>query len=176
MLISIAKSIVRVLAVGTLLLWFAPGLRNGLAGWHLSRLALLGGALYGAGAAINGGCAFSTLNQLADGHLRMLLTFVGLAVGALADLALVGGGRMQLPSPTLMLVIELFPWVYGSWSCPSTLRQQAETLVAISASPWPIQWFLFAAMHGGLDLAAQELSSRVAAVVELVEKPGRRPS
>jgi len=45
MLISIAKSIVRVLAVGTLLLWFAPGLRNGLAGWHLSRLALLGGAL-----------------------------------------------------------------------------------------------------------------------------------
>jgi len=43
--------------------------------------ALLGGVIFGMGAAINRGCAFSTLTRLASGDLGMILTLAGLAVG-----------------------------------------------------------------------------------------------
>lgn len=43
--------------------------------------ALLGGWLFGIGAALNGGCSLSTLHRLADGELGMLGTLLGFAAG-----------------------------------------------------------------------------------------------
>lgn len=47
-------------------------------------LALLGGALFGIGAAINGGCSLSTLQRLADGELAMVATVLAFCGGLLA--------------------------------------------------------------------------------------------
>lgn len=43
--------------------------------------ALLGGWLFGVGAALNGGCSLSTLHRLADGELGMLASLLGFAAG-----------------------------------------------------------------------------------------------
>jgi len=43
--------------------------------------ALAGAALFGVGAAVNGGCSLSTLQRLADGDLGMLLTLAGFVLG-----------------------------------------------------------------------------------------------
>jgi hypothetical protein len=50
---------------------------------NLSAAGLLGGFAFGLGAALNGGCAFSTMNRFARGDLRMLGTLLGLFVGPL---------------------------------------------------------------------------------------------
>jgi len=47
-------------------------------------LVLFGGFVFGAGAAVNGGCSLSTLQRLADGELGMLLTLLGLGLGLLS--------------------------------------------------------------------------------------------
>lgn len=47
-----------------------------LVGW-----ALLGGWLFGIGAAVNGGCSLSTLHRLVDGEWSMLATLAGFALG-----------------------------------------------------------------------------------------------
>jgi len=44
-------------------------------------LALLGGFLFGLGATINRGCAFSNLQRLADADWRMLATLAGFLAG-----------------------------------------------------------------------------------------------
>ena len=43
---------------------------------------LLGGLLFGLGAALNRGCAFSNLQRLADGDWRMLASLVGFLAGS----------------------------------------------------------------------------------------------
>ena len=69
---------------GTGLLWLAgpaqpvPGAPMGGLG------ALLGGLLFGLGAALNKGCSLSTLTRLAEGQWAMLLTLAGFALGARA--------------------------------------------------------------------------------------------
>jgi len=45
---------------------------------------LLGGFVFGVGAAVTGGCAMSVLQRLADGDLTMVLTLLGLGIGMLA--------------------------------------------------------------------------------------------
>ena len=52
----------------------------------------------------------------------------------------------------------LYP-LYGSWSYSSMLQQGVERLVAISASPWPIQWVLFAAMFAGMVMSTWQRRS-----------------
>ena len=79
MLVSFAKTVVWVVLVTLLLGWWAP-VRAGSA-WNLSLIALAGGFLFGLGAAMNRGCAFSTLTGLAAGRLGMLLTLVGFGLG-----------------------------------------------------------------------------------------------
>ena len=74
MLFSFAKTILWVLAISLPLIWLLPGARASGSGWAISVSILAGGFLFGVGAALNGGCAFSTLWKLGDGQLRMLLT------------------------------------------------------------------------------------------------------
>lgn len=88
MFLSFAKAVLWASAVGSLLVvWFnlpAPMIlmRASLA------FALLGGFVFGVGAAINGGCSLSTLQRFADGDLSMLVTIVGFGVGAVGWLEL----------------------------------------------------------------------------------------
>jgi len=49
--------------------------------------AFLGGLVFGIGAVLNGGCAFSTLTRLGKGNLGMLVTLSGFALGLLLYLA-----------------------------------------------------------------------------------------
>jgi uncharacterized membrane protein YedE/YeeE len=51
-------------------------------------LAALGGFVFGAGAALNGGCSLSTLQRLVDGELAMLGTLLGFALGLVGWLAM----------------------------------------------------------------------------------------
>ncbi|GJL91633.1 YeeE/YedE thiosulfate transporter family protein [Hyphococcus sp.] len=50
--------------------------------WPLTGWSIGGGLLFGVGAAINGGCTFSTLTRIGDGDLNMSATVVGWIVGA----------------------------------------------------------------------------------------------
>lgn len=49
---------------------------------------IAGGFLFGLGAAMNGGCSFSTLSKLAQGELHMALTLPGFVAGAIAATSL----------------------------------------------------------------------------------------
>ncbi|MEO8459382.1 MAG: YeeE/YedE thiosulfate transporter family protein [Dokdonella sp.] len=53
-------------------------------------VAMLGGFLFGVGAAVNGGCSMSTLQRLADGYLPMLATLLCFCIGSVLLVAFVG--------------------------------------------------------------------------------------
>ena len=53
-LASFGKSVLWVLAVAVTFLWIDPAIASGLNGWELSRQTLMGGLLFGAGAALMG--------------------------------------------------------------------------------------------------------------------------
>lgn len=73
--------------------------------------ALLGGALFGVGAAINGGCSFSTLQRLADGELGMLVSLAGMFLG----FAVTSHGLNELATSIALQPIETeWPWQH-SW-------------------------------------------------------------
>lgn len=82
--------------------------------------ALAGGALFGMGAALNGGCSLSTLHRLADGDLAMLATLAGLVLGVSAwALTLPGAG--VFPPGDRALVASFWvrwpagaPWLLGA--------------------------------------------------------------
>jgi toxin CptA len=50
--------------------------------YEVSAAAVLGGALYGLGTFINGGCLFGTVARLASGNLSFVTALPGLALGA----------------------------------------------------------------------------------------------
>src|SRR5215467_10365997 len=50
----------------------------------LTALSLLGGFVFGIGAALNGGCAVSTVTRLGNGELRMLMTVLGMVIAIAA--------------------------------------------------------------------------------------------
>lgn len=111
-LASITKSILWVLAITVPAIWLLPEARGDQTGWTLSTLTLAGGMIYGVGAAINGGCAFSTLNQLADGKLRMLGALFGFCSGALVVLKLARSGHLTLPLAIHVAVLSRFSIVF----------------------------------------------------------------
>ena len=98
MLLSFLKTVLWVILATFILQYvFRVDSTQPLQSWDISTLALIGGFVFGVGAAINGGCALGTLGRLGNGELRMLLTLVGLGLG------LAAGGYSQirhwLPSP-----------------------------------------------------------------------------
>ncbi len=83
MLLSFAKIVLWVAAITAILVWLAPFPETRAAQvWALSPAALVGGFVFGVGAALNGGCAFYTLSRLGDGHLRMAVSILGFVLGA----------------------------------------------------------------------------------------------
>ena len=79
--------------------------------------ALAGGFVFGAGAAINGGCSLSTLHRLVDGNLGMLATLAGFLVGVGAWVwlmaASIPAGQATVPSVWLRLP-GVAPWLLGA--------------------------------------------------------------
>lgn len=61
--------------------WFCPAARVGEI-YAFAPAGLAGAALFGAGAAINGGCNFGTLTRFATGDTTFAMTAVGGALGA----------------------------------------------------------------------------------------------
>jgi uncharacterized protein len=98
MLAGIGKSVLWVVVVTIPFLWFMPAAAAALGGWRLSGISLLGGLLFGVGAAVNGACAFSTLARLADGQLAMLGTLAGFLLGIVGFELLAGAGFLHAPS------------------------------------------------------------------------------
>jgi uncharacterized protein len=110
MLVSIAKSSLWVTAVTVTAILLMPSAGMDLIGWPLTGAAVLGGFLFGAGAAINGACAFSTMARLVDGECRMLVTVAALAFGVLGFVTLVDWHWLERPVPTRALASNLTAW------------------------------------------------------------------
>src|SRR4051794_16953637 len=85
---------------------------------RLTLLVLFGAFLFGIGAALNSGCAVSTVNHLASGDGLMLITLAGLAAGSLFAVQVngrVGVGAIPfLATPgTLQAAIIVMAWIWA---------------------------------------------------------------
>jgi uncharacterized protein len=84
------------------LVWLAPSAELA-ASLPITLAALIGGLLFGAGAAINGGCAFGTLTRLSAGDMSFLATIAGIAAAvALRRSYGSGWGERPLASASLL--------------------------------------------------------------------------
>jgi uncharacterized membrane protein YedE/YeeE len=128
MLVSVGKSMLWVWAVTIPIFWLMPALGTGVSGWPLTGLTMLGGFAFGLGAAVNGGCAFSTMARLADGEGKMLATVGGFAVGVFCFVMLVGWQWLPRPAPTPALIGDLIGWamvpafVFLAWAVYESVR------------------------------------------------------
>lgn len=104
MLASIGKSSLWVIALTVPFLWLVPAAAYGIGGWQLTATALAGGLAFGLGAAINGGCAYSTMTRLMDGEVRMAASIGGFSVGIFTFLALVDLQWLTRPAPAPALL------------------------------------------------------------------------
>lgn len=141
MLWSFGKTILWTMAVTALLLWALPETRATLTGWKVSVFGLAGGLIFGMGAVINGGCAFSTLTRLGDGRLSMLLSLLGFGLGVLGHTMLESRALVPAVAPDdailaqserwpLLLFIALSAW--GVWECVRLWRTRPAGLGLLS--------------------------------------------
>jgi hypothetical protein len=103
-LLGIGKSVLWVSAITVPVFLLMPSASAALGGWPLTGAAVLGGLVFGVGAAVNGACAYSTLARLADGEGGMLVAAVAFALGILLYLMLVDAGVLDRPVPAPALV------------------------------------------------------------------------
>jgi hypothetical protein len=108
-LLGIGKSVLWVSAITVPVFLLMPSASAGLSGWPLTGTALLGGLVFGVGAAVNGACAYSTLARLADGEGGMLVAAAAFALGVLLYLMLVAGGLIDRPAPA-PAVVGMLGW------------------------------------------------------------------
>ncbi|PKO76430.1 MAG: hypothetical protein CVU21_13275 [Betaproteobacteria bacterium HGW-Betaproteobacteria-15] len=87
--------------------------------------SVVGGLLFGMGAAVNGGCSLSTLQRLADGETRLFTTLVFFVVGSLVVTWLQSLGTVPWPhvealwwnaiGPGIRTVLMLILLVWAVW-------------------------------------------------------------
>jgi len=82
MLASFGKTILWVTGITIWLAWWLGLASPHHPGFEIAWPGVVGGLLFGVGAVLNDGCAFSTLTRLGNGNLGMLVTLTGFAVGA----------------------------------------------------------------------------------------------
>jgi hypothetical protein len=111
--LSIGKSMLGVWALVIPVLAFMPAAGIGLSGWSLIGTAVLGGFLFGMGAAMNGGCAYSTMARFVDGDGKILATIIGFAVGVFCFATLAKWRWLAQPASAPALLGSLFA---GSWA------------------------------------------------------------
>ncbi len=110
MLGSIGKSALWVIALTLPVLWPMPAAAAGIGGWQLTATALIGGFAFGFGAAINGGCAYSTMSRMMDGEVRMALSIGSFAAGIFIFLTLVDMKWLTRPVPAPALIGSVLPF------------------------------------------------------------------
>ena len=90
-------------ALATALSW-----EDGVRHWPLTPASIAGGLAFGMGAAMNGGCVFSTASCAMDGELGMALTILGWPIGILlagaCPIAPLGAGDLGLPGPLALIL------------------------------------------------------------------------
>ena len=126
MLASFAKTVLWVLAITWLVSWTSPFRPMALIGYESALASLAGGFLFGLGAAVNQGCAFSTLNKLGSGDAGMLATVIGFSAGIAGALGAGGAELEALELPGLavagetwviVLAVPLYGWaLWEAWT------------------------------------------------------------
>ena len=76
------KVVLWVLLINALVLWWWPDLARAGIQYRLSPLVFAGGFMLGVGAAVNGGCSFSTISRIAQGEVHVALTLPAFVAGA----------------------------------------------------------------------------------------------
>ena len=140
MFASFAKTGLWIMAAVLVMQALVPDIRGQAVGWTVSIAAITGGLIFGVGAVVNGGCAFSTLTQLGAGKVAMLITLLGFALGSAVSADYLGWGSdavhtvpylMRAGSWTGAITAVLLIWVlwevFGLWRgrpAGSTWRQR----------------------------------------------------
>lgn len=106
MLASFAKAVLWTMAVSGSLILLCSADPQPVFMRLPSTAALLGGFVFGVGAAINGGYSFSTLQRLADGETIMMVSLIGMIAGFVGT----SYGVTQLPALALHPVNAGWPW------------------------------------------------------------------
>lgn len=128
MLAAFAKTALWVMAITLPLAWWLGDAAVSATTWPASLNALLGGFVFGMGAAFNRGCAFSTLAKLADGDLSRLASVSGFALGVCAYGALVTAQIVHAAEPLehefmkpglAGIVVVAVLWI---WGCAEIVR------------------------------------------------------
>lgn len=114
------KVILWVLVINGVATWIMPELARPYASQVLSLPVLAGGFIFGVGAAVNGGCSFSTISKIAQGNLHVALTLPAFVLGIISYSTISGQQPMlyndsaTVPSQgfSVMLII-LVVWALG---------------------------------------------------------------
>ena len=123
MMTTQVKAVLWVLAVSMPVLLCLPDWAAPHRSYAVTLAAIGGGFLFGVGAAVNGGCAFSTLGQLANGNLWMLTSLVGFCMGvaglSIMNPMLASSQNMpplflKAPKPMLFAGLALL-WILACW-------------------------------------------------------------
>ncbi len=114
MLTSFGKAALWILTAMMVLMWLAPG-RSSPTLLAPNLGSIVGAFLFGIGAALNGGCAISTVTRLGNGELRMLLTLTGVILA----IAAIDGGLLPLPAIAPSQVLR--PFVITTWGLMLTV-------------------------------------------------------
>ncbi len=109
-LLGIGKSVLWVGVVTIPVFLLMPAASAGLGGWPLTGAALIGGFVFGVGAAVNGACAFSTMARMADGEGGMLVAVAAFALGVLGLVTVIDWRLIEPPSAAPALVGSLPAW------------------------------------------------------------------
>ena len=109
---SIGKTILWIVLVTLPFFWLVEPAGPYFGGWQLTGWAVAGGFLFGAGAAINGACAYSTMTRLMDGEGRMAATVAGFTIGVVIFSILVGAGHFAPPKPAATDIGQLTGWAW----------------------------------------------------------------
>ena len=134
MFVSFGKIFLWVVAATFILAGLGVTDSNLFMGYSVSARALAGGVLFGMGATINSGCAFSTLTYLGSGDLRYLATLVGFAVGV--GLYLLFASSLPTTDVVLhwsplagprgwLLPLALLVWSWAAWELCRLLKKRS---------------------------------------------------
>ena len=111
---SIIKAVFWIILVTLPFFWLAQPAGPYFGGWQFTLTATLGGLLFGLGAAMNGGCAYSTMTRLMDGEGRMAAAVAGFAIGIFLFLRLAALNWLApaTPAPTRVdLLVAAAPFL-----------------------------------------------------------------
>lgn len=126
MLQSFIKASLWVIGIAVPLAWLSLTPPHSIAVFALAWSALLGGFVFGMGAAFNGGCAFFTLSRLVSGELKLLFTLLGFVLGFVLHSQLFPAFHsppaapllavyQRFESPYLLLLLPVWGWMAYEW-------------------------------------------------------------